>query len=83
MRLQLACDQLPVSEEVDARTMPETVGDSLNHTFGAIDEIDSRKPERVGIARDRSEGHQEQVGAMLALSTTPLERPMRSICGPA
>jgi hypothetical protein len=43
MRLQLACDQLPVSEEVDARTIPETVGDSLNHTFGATDEIDSRK----------------------------------------
>jgi hypothetical protein len=42
MRLQVASDQLEVSEEVDARTIPGTVGDSLNHPFGVTDEIDSR-----------------------------------------
>ena len=55
MRLQVASDQLEVSEEVDARTIPGTVGDSLNHPFGVTDEIDSRirwvgKPFRVGKA---------------------------------
>jgi hypothetical protein len=35
--------------------------------------LPTRKSERVGIARDRSEGHQEQVGAMPTLRS-PFER---------